>query len=181
MKYICVYGASSTELDGIYYSECEKLGVLIAKAGFAMAYGGGAKGVMGSLIRGVKSQGGHVLGVAPSFFDTDGILSKECDEFVYTLKMSERKDILAERASAFVACPGGIGTMDELFEALTLKQLGLHSAPIVILNINGCYDNLIALINDIVVGRFSGAETLDFYKECKSAAEAAGYLENVLK
>ena len=122
-RYICAYGASSTTLDSEFYKQCQRLGELIARRGYALCFGGGTLGIMGALVRGAKGAGGHALGIAPRFFDTDGILHKDCDEFLFTATMSERKALLTGKSHAFVVCPGGIGTLDEFFDILTLKQL----------------------------------------------------------
>jgi len=144
---ICLYGASSNEIDEIYIKKTEALGEAIGKAGHTLIYGGGANGLMGAAARGVVKGGGKVIGVAPSFFNVDGVLFEKCEELIYTDTMRQRKQIMEERADAFLAVPGGIGTFDELFEIMTLKQLGQHKKPVALLNINGYYDSLIKMLS----------------------------------
>ena len=103
--------------------------------GHSLVYGGGAKGLMGAAARGVKRQGGHILGIAPSFFNVDGELFEDCDEFLYPDTMRERKKLLEEKSDAFVILPGGIGTCNEFFETLVLRSLGRLAKPIALFNI----------------------------------------------
>ena len=121
---ICVFGASSRDLKQVYYDEAFALGAILAKRGHSIVFGGGTSGLMGSAARGAKSQGGYLIGVAPKFFDEPGVLYEGCDEMVFTETMSERKKAMEDMSEAFVTLPGGIGTFEEFFEALTLKQLG---------------------------------------------------------
>lgn len=131
---ICVYGASSNDIDPRYLRAGETLGEEMARRGDGLVFGGGACGMMGALARGMTRGGGHILGVAPGFFNVDGILYDRCSEFIYTDTMRQRKSIMEERADAFVMTPGGIGTFEEFYEILTLRQLGRHNKPIAILN-----------------------------------------------
>lgn len=131
---ICVYGASSNDIDPRYLRAGETLGEEMARRGDGLVFGGGACGMMGALARGMTRGGGHILGVAPGFFNVDGILYDRCSEFIYTDTMRQRKFIMEERADAFVMTPGGIGTFEEFYEILTLRQLGRHNKPIAILN-----------------------------------------------
>ena len=117
---ICLYGASSQNIHPAYLEGVEAFGRAMGKRGHALLFGGGDKGLMGAAARGVKAEKGRVIGVAPRFFNVDGVLYPHCDEFFYTDTMRERKQILEDKADAFVAVPGGIGTFDELFEILTL-------------------------------------------------------------
>lgn len=136
---ICVYGASSNQIDRTYLQAGEALGLAMAKRGHSLVFGGGANGLMGAAARGMTAGGGEIIGVAPRFFDADGILYPHCTEFIYTETMRERKAIMEERADAFIMTPGGIGTLEEFYEIVTLRQLGRHSKPVAILNTNGYY------------------------------------------
>ena len=107
-----------------------------------LVFGGGAQGMMGAAARGVRDGGGSIIGVAPDFFDVDGVLFPDCTEFIYTKTMRERKQILEDSSDAFIITPGGFGTLDEFFEILTLKQLERHNKAIVVLNVAGYYDNI---------------------------------------
>ena len=151
---ICLYGASSTEIDQSYITATEQLGELFAQRGHSLVYGAGGAGLMGAAARGMKRQGGYVVGVVPSFLKVDGVLYEWCDEMIYTETMRERKQIMEERADAFVVTPGGIGTYEEFFEIYTLKQLGQLHKPIVIFNINGYFDDILAMLRRTVDERF---------------------------
>ena len=137
--HICVYGASSSTIDPAFIQAGESLGLAMAKRGHTLVFGGGANGLMGAVARGMTRGGGQIIGVAPRFFDVDGILYPHCTEFVYTETMRERKAIMEERADAFVMTPGGIGTLEEFYEIATLRQLGRHSKPIAVLNTTDYY------------------------------------------
>ena len=147
---ICLYGASSNEIDPKYIAAVERLGYAPGKRGHTLLFGGGAQGLMGAAARGCKDGGGRIIGVAPSFFNVDGILYPHCDSFIYTETMRERKQILEDRADGFVTVPGGIGTFDEFFEILTLKQLGRHAKPIALFNVEGYFDPLLALLENSI-------------------------------
>ena len=122
--------------------------------------------------------GGRVIGVAPSFFNVDGILYDQCDEFIYTETMRERKGIMDEKAEGFLLAPGGIGSFEEFFEILTLKQLGKHNRPIAVLNTNGYYVPLHAMLEHAVKERFATAPCLQLYRLCPTPADAVDYLEH---
>ncbi len=151
---ICLYGASSTEIGERYIAATEKLGELLARQGHSLVYGAGGAGLMGAAARGVKRGGGCVVGVVPSFLKVDGVLFDGCDEMLFTDTMRERKQIMEERSDAFIVTPGGIGTYEEFFEIYTLKQLGQLHKPIVIFNIDGYYDELLAMLRRTVDERF---------------------------
>lgn len=142
---ICVYGASSNEIDPRYLEAGEALGREMAKRGHGLVFGGGASGMMGAVARGMTEGGGFILGVAPSFFNVDGILYEHCTEFIYTDTMRQRKSIMEERADAFIMTPGGIGTFEEFYEILTLRQLGRHNKSIAILNTLDYYKPLMEM------------------------------------
>lgn len=175
---ICLYGASSNEIDKAYIEKTEDLGEAIGRLGHSLVYGGGANGLMGAAARGVVRKGGSVIGVAPSFFKVDGILFEQCEEFIYTETMRERKQIMEQRADAFVAVPGGIGTFDEFFEIMTLKQLGQHNKPIAIYNINGYYDNLIEMLNTAVKQGFMTEKAKELVPAFDNPQALIEYFEN---
>lgn len=175
---ICLYGASSTQLDPAYFTAVEAFGRELGRRGQTLLYGGGAQGLMGAAARGTKAGGGKVIGVAPRFFDVDGILYPDCDEFIYTETMRERKAILSERADAFVAVPGGIGTFDEFFEVLTLKQLGRHNKPITLLNLQDYYAPLLAMLESAIEKGFMGAACRGIYRSFEDGCALLDYLEH---
>ena len=175
---VCLYGASSPELDESYLSASYELGRMLAARGHSLVYGGGAQGIMGAVSRGVKENGGTVIGVAPKFLNADGILYKCCSELIFTNTIRERKRIMEERADAFVMAPGGIGTFEEFFETLTLKQLGRHNRPIAVFNTNGYYDDLQKLMMTAVREKFVREPCLQIYRIFDDAAALITYLEN---
>ncbi len=158
---ICLYGASSTEIADNYIEQTEKLGELLAREGHSLVYGAGGAGLMGAAARGIKRQGGYVVGVVPSFLKVDGVLFDNCDEMIFTDTMRQRKQIMEERAQAFIVAPGGIGTYEEFFEIYTLKQLGQLNKPIIIFNINGYYDDMLNMLRRTVDERFMREASLD--------------------
>lgn len=141
---ICVFGAASNEIDKEYIRLVEEFGEMLAKRGHSLVFGAGNNGLMGACARGVTKGGGKIQGVIPSFFRTEAIeeIYGECDELILTETMAERKSKMEELADAFVIVPGGIGTFEEMFEVLTLKQLGRHEKAIVIYDIADYYDGI---------------------------------------
>ena len=122
-------------------------GKILAREGVSLVYGGGSNGLMGAVARSVHEHGGHVVGVIPEFLHARELAFKGADEMVVTPDMHERKRIMFERADAFVALPGGIGTLEELIEQLTWAQLGRHKKPILFANINGFWEPLVELLD----------------------------------
>lgn len=175
---ICVYGASSRTLDETYLKGGKELGREMAKRGHTLVFGGGDHGMMGAAAKGIKENGGKAIGVAPTFFNTGDILCKSCDEFIYTETMRERKQIMEDKSDAFIALPGGIGTFEELFEILTLKQLGRHSKPVAIFNINGYYDSIKDMFEKAVRENFMTKGCLELYGIFGTAEEVLDYIEN---
>ena len=147
---ICVYCGSSPGRDPEHLAAAEILGASIAKAGLRLVYGGGMRGIMGAVSEAVIRAGGRVTGVIPRFLIDMEATERELqrlDELVVTLDMHERKHIMFQRSDAFVALPGGIGTLEELIEIMTWGQLGRHAKPIAIANIGGFWDPLSSLLD----------------------------------
>lgn len=174
---ICVYGASSTTIDKRYVTATEELGRRMVERGHSLVYGGGANGLMGAVARGVHEKNGHIVGVAPSFFCADGVLYNDCNEFIYTDTMRQRKQIMEDRADAFIVTPGGIGTFEEFFEIFTLKQLGRHKKPIAVYNIDGYYDPMDNMIKYSIAERFLNEECCSLYKVFDNIDELLDYVE----
>ncbi|MBQ3534743.1 MAG: TIGR00730 family Rossman fold protein [Clostridia bacterium] len=174
---ICLYGASSHNIHPDYFSGVEALGRALGQRGHTLLFGGGDKGLMGAAARGVKASNGRVIGVAPRFFNVDGVLFPHCDEFFYTDTMRERKQILEDKADAFLAVPGGIGTFDELFEILTLRQLGRHSKPVVLFNLRGYFDPLLAMLDKAIEDGFMKEECRTLWAAFTDASALLDYLE----
>lgn len=175
---VCVYGASSAKTDEKYILAVEDLGETLAKAGHGLVYGAGANGLMGASARGFTKGGGHIIGVAPHFFNIDGILYDKCDEMIRTETMRERKQIMEDHADAFVIVPGGVGTFDEFFEILTLKQLGRHQKPIIIYNLFGYYDKLLEFLKVSVAENFVSDVSLGLFEVISDERELLSYLND---
>lgn len=168
---ICLYGSSSDAIHPEYIRLTEKLGEAMAVAGHRMVYGGGGAGLMGAAGRGMKRRDGYVIGVVPSFLKVDGVLFEHCDEMMYTDTMRQRKQLMEELADAFVVTPGGIGTYEEFLEIYALKQLGRHSKPIVIFNLRGYYDKLLAMLDHTVIENFMREKSLSLFTVAETPEE----------
>ena len=177
---ICVFGASSAHIDDKYIDEVESLCLSLARRGHSLVFGCGATGLMGAAARGVKRGGGYIHGVIPTFFEEEGVeqLYGGCDEVTYTDTMSERKRQMEDAADAFIIVPGGIGTFEEFFEVLTLKQLGRHTKAIAIYNIDGYYDNLEKFMKEVTERAFITFKCYEMYTYFSSADEILDYIES---
>ena len=179
---ICVYGAASPTIDENFIKTVEVLGEKMAQRGHSLVFGGGGNGLMGAAARGVTTGGGNILGVVPSFFVNDGelveTLYEKCDKMVYTKTMRERKQIMEDNAEAFIVTPGGIGTFEEFFEILTLKQLRQHEKPIAVYNINGYYNELQAMMQAAIEKGFIKKTCLQLYRVTNDIDELFDYIEN---
>jgi len=176
---ICVFGAASNEIDNMYIEAVEKLGEKMAEHGHELVFGAGNNGLMGACARGVKRKGGKITGVIPTFFKEESIeeIFAECDELIFTETMSERKAKMEDLADAFIIVPGGIGTFEEFFEVLTLKQLGRHVKPIGIWNINEYYRNLEKLLKHSFDERFIRRDCSYLYLCSENEDEVINYIE----
>lgn len=166
-----MFGSSSEKIDGTYLSAAQRLGAELARADFGVIFGAGKYGVMGAVARGVREAGGRLVGVSPRFFVKMNVLVEDYGELIFTDTMRERKAVMEDMADAFVICPGGIGTFEEFFEVLTLKQLGRHSKPIVILNTNGYYDSMLGMMNGSVDEGFMSGAVNRLYTVARSIDE----------
>lgn len=175
---ICIFGASGTELDAKYITEVEALGEALARRGHSLVFGGGTNGLMGAAARGFKRGRGRITGVAPRFFDVPGILYEDCDDFVYPDSMRDRKKYMEDNSDAFIVAPGGIGTYEEFFEVLTLKQLARHAKPIVLFNVNGFFDTLNGLIERNIKEGFVRSQTAELYITTDNQDDIISYVEN---
>lgn len=175
---ICVYGAARNGNCEKAVKATEELGEKMAKRGHALVFGAGGSGMMGAVARGVQKHGGKITGIAPKFFNADGILFDGCTEFIGTDTMRERKRLLEDLSDAFIVTPGGIGTFDELFEVFTLKSLEQLNKKITIFNPNGYYDGLIAFLNHTVDAGYMSRDTIDLLKFFDNADELLDYIES---
>lgn len=176
---ICVYGAASPKIDKEYIEMVEALGEEMVKRGHSLVFGGGANGLMGAAARGVQMQGGYIEGVIPSFFENEEIeaVFPHCDEIIETTTMRERKQIMEDRSNAFIIVPGGIGTFEEFFEIMTLRQLCRHNKPIALYNIKGYYNELNAMMQAAVDKGFVRSACDKLYKTTDNLEELFEFLE----
>lgn len=151
---ICVFASSSSRIDNKYAIAASNLGLLLAKTNMDVVYGGGGIGLMGKLADAVLENGGRITGVIPSFMKDEGWDHSEVKEMILTADMGERKKKMFAMADAIIALPGGVGTLEELTEAITLKQLGLFRGPIIILNTLNFYKSLIDFLEHMISGNF---------------------------
>jgi uncharacterized protein (TIGR00730 family) len=147
IKSVCVYCASGPGKNPAFVEAARGFGRILAENGIRLVYGGGSVGLMGALADAVLDHGGAVTGVIPEFLVNREHMLARAQERIITRDMHERKRIMFERADAFVALPGGVGTLEELVEQLTWAQLGRHKKPILILNVEGFWDPLCALLD----------------------------------
>lgn len=162
---ICVYGAASPTIDPKFIKKVEMMGEKMAKRGHSLVFGGGGNGLMGAAARGVRAGGGKILGVIPKFFDDEKVeaICDFCDELIMPNTMRERKQIMEDNSDAFIVVPGGIGTFEEFFEILTLKQLCRHNKPIALYNIDGYYNELDHTIRQSIKKSFIKDNCIDLY------------------
>jgi uncharacterized protein (TIGR00730 family) len=170
---ICIFASSSSRIDNEYAVAASRLGTLLALAKLDVVYGGGGIGLMGRLADAVLENGGKITGVIPSFMRDEGWDHTEVNEMIITSDMGERKKRMFEMADAVVALPGGVGTLEELTEAMTLKQLGLYKGPIIILNTLNFYKSFIDFMEHMIAGNF-------LRYEHKGMWEVAGTVEEVM-
>ena len=146
IRNICVYCGSNTGSNPAYAAAARQLGQTMAKERIGLVYGAGGLGLMGELARSVLAHGGRVTGIIPAFLSKKERMLRDADELIVVDDMHQRKKLMFDKSDAFVALPGGIGTLEELVEQLTWAQLGRHTKPIVLVNINGFWEPLLALL-----------------------------------
>lgn len=179
IKNICVFASSSNHLEEIFYQHARELGLLIGKNNLNIVYGGSKLGMMYACAGAVKETGGKIIGIMPERLANMGCANPEdCDEFILTAGMRERKAKLDELSDAVVAIAGGFGTLEELSELIVQKQLGYNNKPIVILNTDGFYDRLIDFFDTIITRNFANEESRKLYYIAKTPLEAMEYIKN---
>jgi uncharacterized protein (TIGR00730 family) len=176
-KTLCVYCSSSDRLDAKYYAAAEALGRAMVSGGWGLVYGGGRTGLMGALAREVKAGGGRVVGVIPEFMKVKELAFLEADELVSVVTMRERKLLMESRADAFVALPGGWGTLEEMLEIITLRQLDVLRKPCVFLNQDGFYDDLLRLFERMIAERFNKPSNRDLFRVARSVEEVLALVD----
>ena len=176
---ICIFGAASAQIDRCYVEAVEDLAEKMAKRGHSLVFGAGGSGLMGAAARGTKRGGGYIHGVIPKFFREKRLESiyDQCDELTFTDTMAERKTTMEDDCDAFIIVPGGIGTLEEFYEVITLKQLGRHHKAIAFYNLNGYYDTLEKFMHEMSEKKFMAAACHEMYRIFTDAEELFAYLE----
>ncbi|HYC71721.1 MAG TPA: TIGR00730 family Rossman fold protein [Opitutaceae bacterium] len=178
MKSLCVYCASSDRLDPKYADAAQRIGAEVARRGWTLVYGGGKTGLMGAVARGAKGAGGTVVGVIPEFMKAKELAFDEADELITVLTMRERKMLMETRADAFLALPGGWGTLEEIMEILTLKQVDVLQKPVVLFNQDGYYDPLLEFFERMVGEKFMRDSIRRQYAVAPTVHDIFAQLEN---
>ncbi len=176
-KLLCVYCGSSTKLDSKYYAEADAVGRAMVAHGWGLVYGGGNVGMMGSVALAVKKAGGAVVGVIPEFMRERELAYHEADELITVGSMRDRKRVMEERATAFLALPGGIGTLEELTEIMTLRYINRIDKPVVVFNQGGFYDDLLRFFERMTRERFKSAGMHDLFGVAGTVPEIWPLLE----
>jgi uncharacterized protein (TIGR00730 family) len=161
---VCVFCGSQYGADPLYRRVATHLGELLGAAGVVLIYGGGHVGLMGAVADAAMAAGGVVIGVIPARLLEREVGHRAITELITTRDMFERKRQMIDRADAFVVLPGGLGTLDELLEVVTLRQLGYHDKPVVLVNLGGYWDPLIALVDQVVRHKFALPGTRTLYR-----------------
>jgi uncharacterized protein (TIGR00730 family) len=177
MAAICVFCASSTSLDRRWLDLAAEVGAAVSARGHRLVSGGGRVGMMGAVVEGARRAGGHTLGVIPQSLVDLEVADLDSDELVVTDGMAARKIVMLERADAFVILPGGLGTLDELFEVWTLATLGLHAKPIVLLDVDDFYQGLLTWLTTLASKRFVRSAGLAMVRVTRSVDEALDEVE----
>lgn len=173
---VCIFASSSSRINREYSEAASELGALLANAGMEVVFGGGGIGLMGSLADSVLSNNGTIIGVIPGFMKDEGWDHRGVTEMIITPDMGERKKKMFALADAVVALPGGVGTLEELTEAITLKQLGLFKGSIIILNTLDFYNSLIEFLDHMIKGQFLRFEHKGMWQVASTPSEVMKYL-----
>ncbi|WP_433297840.1 TIGR00730 family Rossman fold protein [Actinoplanes sp. CA-030573] len=180
MAAICVFCASSNKLDQQWLDLATQTGAELAARGHTLVSGGGCVGMMGAVADGARAGGAHTLGIIPQSLVDLEVADLSSDELVITGDMGSRKNLMIERSEAFITLPGGLGTMDELFEVWTTATLDLHAKPIVLLDPTGFYDGLVSWLGQLADTAFVRAAALERVTIAKSIGEAFDEIERAL-
>lgn len=175
---LAVYCSSSDQIKKIYFDHADALGALMAANNTHLVYGGGMVGLMGQVAKSIKNHSGKTIGVIPEALRIDGVVNTIDDELIITPDMHTRKAKMIELADGFVGLAGGFGTLEEMLEVMTLKQLGYHEKPIVFLNTDGYYDHLFEMFEHIYAENFAKTAYRQLYHICDTPEATIEYLAN---
>ncbi|UUX50962.1 TIGR00730 family Rossman fold protein [Nisaea acidiphila] len=178
-KSICVFCGSSGKVDETYRTAATRFGTLIGERGYNLVYGGGRVGLMGLTADAALAAGADVVGVIPKFLEDYEVGHQGLNELIITDNMHDRKRLMYEKSDAFVILPGGLGTMDETFEVVTWTQLGLSRKPVVVVNVNGFWDPLVALFDHMVATGFARPENRTILQVAESVEDVFPLLTGV--
>ncbi len=173
---VCVFCASSANIDARFLDDARELGRRLAEGGWRCVNGGGAVGLMGAVTDGTLDAGGKVTGVIPKFMVDNGWCYDRLEDVIITADMHQRKQTMSEMADAVIALPGGVGTLEELLETLTWRQLGLVKVPVIILNTLGYYDALLAMLQHAIDEGFMKASHSQLWQVAATPADAIALL-----
>jgi len=171
LRSVCVFCGSRFGNSPQYTLVAQELGKLIAINGLRLVYGAGDVGLMGEIAKAAQKNGGRILGVIPEHLLKLEVAKTDLDTFIVTENMHERKKVMFSNSDIIVVIPGGVGTLEEFFEVLTWKQLGLHTKEIILLNVEGFWDNLLGLIEGLVESKFANRKILSQFIVVKSVKE----------
>ena len=175
---VCVYCGSRSGARDTYAEDAAKLGTALAEAGMRLVYGAGDVGLMGIVARAAMAAGGTTFGVIPDHLMRREVGKRDLHTFIVTETMHERKKVMVMNADAIIVLPGGAGSLDEFFEVLTGRQLGLHDKPIFLLNSEGYWDKLRGLLDHIVDQGFADGSLLEFFQ---TASDVPGVMQALLR
>ena len=174
---VCVYCSSSDRVDPIYFDAARRLGRLLGERRNNLVYGGGNTGPMRVLAEGVKEAGGRVLSVIPRIFSERGFTFAGSDETIVTANLQERRITMIRDSDVFMALPGGFGTLEEIAENLTMRQLGLHSRPLCLVDVNDYWTPFLAFLDQMVEGRFAKPAHRELVHLAPSPEKALEYID----
>ena len=175
---VCVYCGSSSNVDDAYKEAATRLGNLIAETGWDVVYGGGRVGLMGLVADGALEKGAKVVGIIPEHIEEREVQHDSLTEMHVVDTMHIRKAMMVEKSQAFVILPGGLGTLDELFEIMTWKQLGLHDKPIVVVNMKGYWNKLVELTQSLADAGFMRQEDMGLFTVVDSVEDVPQALKD---
>lgn len=178
-KYICVYAASSTQIDAAYFQAASEMGALLAEQGYGIINGAGNTGLMQAVSDAALQKNGKVTGIIPHFMVERGWHHKNLTQLIEVESMHLRKQLMAENSEGVIALPGGCGTLEEILEIITWKQLGLYLKPIVILNINGFYDPLLLQLKHALEEHFMHPSHENLWRVAHNPEEAVKLLAEI--
>jgi hypothetical protein len=173
---VCVYCAASNHLAESYFAAARELGAGIARRGWSLTYGGGGVGLMGAVAEAVRAGGGKVVGIIPQALLDREQAYLQADELIVTTTLRERKQLMDDHSDAFITLPGGFGTLEEVLEIMTLRQLAYHDKPIVLVNIGGYFDPLLRMFERVFDEGFAHSRYQNLYSVVASSEAALDML-----